>query len=111
MEHVNTGCSSLLSRLKLNSETTTCKHRLKLYGEVFKERKEGVERETVRHNGASTMAESDGEDKGHDVRKSVTGEASRRIDCMQRISLRLVRVQHINTDCSSMLKLQSVNTD
>jgi len=61
-------------------------------GEVFKERKEGVERETVRHNGASTMAENDGEDKGHDVRKSVTGEASRGIDCMQRISLRQILI-------------------
>jgi len=47
--------------------------------EVFKEIKEGVERETPRHNGANMMAENVGEDKGHDVRKSVTEEASRRI--------------------------------
>jgi len=59
---------------------------------VFKERKEGVERETVGHNGANTMAEIDGEDKDHDVRKNVTGEASRRIDCMQRISLRQILI-------------------
>ena len=54
--------------------------------EVFKERKEGVERETTRHNNANMMAENACEDKGHDIRTSVTEETSSRIDCMQRRS-------------------------
>jgi len=53
--------------------------------EVFKERKEGVERETATHNDANMIAENVGEYKGHDVRRSVTEEQSRRIDSMQRI--------------------------
>ena len=44
--------------------------------ELFKERKEGVERETTRRNDANMMAESVCEDKGHDIRRTVTEEAT-----------------------------------
>ena len=43
-------------------------------------------REIVRHNDGNMMAENVGEDRGHDIRRRVTEETSRRIDCMQRIS-------------------------
>ena len=53
--------------------------------EVFEERKEGVERETTRHNDADMMAEVC-EDKGNDILSSVMEDTSTRIDCMQRRS-------------------------
>jgi len=54
--------------------------------QVSKERKEGVEKETTRHNDANMIAENVCEDKGHDILRSVTEGTSRRIDCMQQRS-------------------------
>ena len=47
------------------------KHRntFKDKGEVIKEIKEGVERESARYNDAYMMAENVGEYKGHDIRR------------------------------------------